>query len=263
MARRRVTAIIAAVLLAIFGTVIILAYVNSQTDRALEGQQVVEVLVAAEEIPAGTSVSELGDRVGTEPVPVALRPDSALRSLDQLDDSLVADANIQAGLPLVEGQFVQPSQAAAGSTDELGAGEQIIAVAVETQRAVGGRLARGDRVGVLISTGVESADQSGESSSDDGDATGQVLTNIEVVEVDGATIVDDAEAAADETLTVSLLVTTEQAERIVFGQEFGRLWLAKHGESAPVLDDDIRTAEDIFSGIPESSASGSSTTEDE
>ena len=58
MQNRRLTAVAVAGALAIVGALVLVFFVQSAEDRALEGEEVVEVLVVQEDIPAGTPVSE-------------------------------------------------------------------------------------------------------------------------------------------------------------------------------------------------------------
>ncbi len=55
--KRRVVTVALAIVLALVGTGLVLAYVNQANTRALAGQKAVTVLVAQQLIPAGTSAS--------------------------------------------------------------------------------------------------------------------------------------------------------------------------------------------------------------
>jgi pilus assembly protein CpaB len=57
---RRILAVVGALLLALVGTGAVFAYVNRADARAVEGQKAVTVLMAAKEIPAGTTATRRG-----------------------------------------------------------------------------------------------------------------------------------------------------------------------------------------------------------
>ena len=65
---RRIVAALAALLLLVVGTVVLLAYVNGADARALAGVRTVDVLVAAQAIPEGTAGDQLDGLVRTEAV---------------------------------------------------------------------------------------------------------------------------------------------------------------------------------------------------
>ena len=66
---RRLLAAFAALLLLVVGTAVLVAYVNGADSRALAGVRTVDVLVAEQPIPEGTSGDQLADLVRTEKVP--------------------------------------------------------------------------------------------------------------------------------------------------------------------------------------------------
>jgi pilus assembly protein CpaB len=113
------------------------------------------------------------------------------------------------------------------------AGLQEVSVLLEPQRAIGGRLAAGDNVGVVISLTFQ-----------DGRATTHsVVHDVLVTQVQGAPVPVESDAAGTETassgsvaptqsLMVTLAVTAAQAEAVVFGVEHGTLWLSLENEDA-------------------------------
>lgn len=265
MNRRRVLAILAAVVLALLGTFIILAYVSAADRRAQEGEQVVGVLQADSNIPVGTPASDLVDTASTVDIAAALLPEDAVGDVADLGDQ-VTTVRILAGQPLVERQFGAADDAAQGEQDaEVPQGREIVAVVLDAERAVGGRIAEDDTVGVVVS--IDAAD------TDDPDAepqpqTAMVLKEVRVVRVaDGATPAatqgeeGDAAAAgtaADGPVTVWLEVSSQEAETIVFGQVNGTVWLTAQPNGSQPLDRKLRNRDNIFTDIqPGSSSAGS------
>jgi pilus assembly protein CpaB len=251
MNRRRVVTIIAAILLTLFGMVVVIAYVNSAEGRAQENAELVSILVATEEIPAGTPAASLaGSRsVALRQVPQAVRAEDAVQDLDALGDQVTLE-RILANEPIVARHFGDPAEAQRPGSGQVEEGLEIITVALEPQRALGGEIAAGDLVGVIVS--LEDSGGSDEAATTDpttggGDeaTSGMVLAGVPVTGVSG---VDPEAGAPGDLIMVSLQVDEPDAERIAFGAEFGRLWLTRQAEGE-TTDTRTRSREDIFDGL--------------
>lgn len=253
MNRRRVLTIVTAILLTLFGTLVLIAYVRSAENRAQQGAELVNILVAAEEIPAGTSAAELSgsSRVAVRQVPQAIRAGDAVQpGFDGLADQVTLERILE-GEPIVTRQFGDEAEARRSTGGQAEAGQEIITVALEPQRALGGVIAEGDLVGVIVSiedsTGGSTADAT-ESGSDEKATSAMVLSGVPVTAVSGA---DPEVGGANDVIMVSLQVDEPAAERIAFGAEFGRLWLTRQGEGeAP--DRKTRRRENLFTRLNES-----------
>lgn len=252
MNRRRVVTIVAAIVLTLFGTIVLIAYVNSAERRAREGAQLVGILVAAAEIPQGTPAADLAGsaQVARQEVPADFLADDAVSDLADLGDQVTTQP-ILAGEPLVARQFADEGTAAGGS-GAIPEGREIISVALEPQRALGGEIAEGDLVGVIISIegdgasgGGEATDVAASDAEGSGGGTAMVLAGVPVTRVGGVNA-DTGETG--NAIMVSLEVDEPDAERIVYGAEFGRLWLTRQGEGE-TIDASRRTGDNIFSGL--------------
>jgi pilus assembly protein CpaB len=246
MTRRRLITIAAAVLLTLFGTVVILAYVNSAEQRAQQGQELTTVLVPIEEIEAGVPAAQLAERVTTEEIPAELRPEDAVSRLDELDDQVAAVALLP-GEPLRASRFQEPGQARGGQA-AIPEGLQVVSVALEPQRALGGRVQAGQTVGVMLSMDqaeIPSPDNPGESVLAES-ATGMVLNRVPVIEVSG---VDPETSEASSSIMVSLALDESDAERLIFGAEQGRIWLTQQTDDAPALQDQFRTRQNVLTDV--------------
>lgn len=246
MNRRRVLVIIVAALLALFGLFVIVAFVNSAERRALEGTQLVPVLVASAEIDANTPAAELGELVTTDEVPVRLRQEDAVRNLDNLAEQ-VTTSPIRAGEQIVRRQFGSAEEAQNTGSTDITEGMELVAISLEPQRAAGGRLAAGDLVSVIISVdGAEVQDETDTSETRTTDSTtGVVLSNVPVSAVSGGATAEGA-GGANNTIMVSLEVDGLDAERIVFGMEHGTVWLTQNGENVGRPDVQIRSPDNIY-----------------
>jgi pilus assembly protein CpaB len=248
MTRRRLITIGAALLLTLFGTVILIAYVNSAEQRAQQGQELTTVLVPTEQIEANVPAAELGERVTTREVPRDLRPEDAVGSLKDLGNRVTAVALLP-GEPLRTGRFQEPDQGLNPAAIELPEGMQIVSVALEPQRALGGRIEAGQVVGVMLSVDrAEVPAQEGVAQTAEADtATGMVLNRVQVMNVSGA--INEESGQADGAVMVSFALDESDAERLVFGAEHGRIWLTEQSEDAPPLQTQFRTRQNIFQDI--------------
>jgi pilus assembly protein CpaB len=242
---RRLLAALAALLLLVVGTAVLVAYVHGADNRALAGVRSVDVLVADELIPVGTPADELDGLVRTETVPAKSAVAGRVTDLDALAGR-VATVDLLPGEQLLVARFAQPDDLQSAGTVAVPAGLQEVSVLLEPQRAVGGRLAAGDTVGVVVSLTFE----------DGTSATHAVLHDVLVTQVQGAPApvetTDEPETASSGTpvpsssLMVTLAVSAAQAEAVVFGVEHGTLWLSLEPEGAQTDGTDIVTEGNIY-----------------
>lgn len=241
--RRRILAAVTAVVLLVAGAGVLVAYVNGADARALAGVRTVEVLVADAVIPEGTAAADLPALVSTVQVPARSAVTGRVDDLSLLAGR-VADVDLQPGEQLLAARFVRPDQRQAPGTVAVPDGLQEVSILLEPQRAVGGRLAAGDEVGVLISH-------------QEPKETHAVLHFVLVTQIQGA----PASAAADETtqtasagtapaptgsLMITLAVTAAQAEAVVWGVEHGTVWLSLEPEGADTGGTELLTPGNIY-----------------
>ena len=242
---RRLLAALAALLLLVVGTAVVVAYVHGADNRALAGVRSVDVLVADELIPEGTPADEISGMVRTETVPAKSAVAGRVTDLDALTGR-VATVDPLPGEQLLVARFAQPDDLQSAGTVAVPAGLQEVSVLLEPQRAVGGRLAAGDTVGVVVSLTFE----------DGTSATHAVLHDVLVTQVQGAPApvesTEEPETASSGTpapsgsLMITFAVSAAQAEAVVFGVEHGSLWLSLEPEGAQTGGTDIVTQGNIY-----------------
>jgi len=242
---RRLLAALAALLLLVVGTAVLVAYVHGADNRALAGVRSVDVLVADELIPEGTPADDISGMVRTETVPAKSAVAGRVTDLDALTGR-VATVDLLPGEQLLVARFAQPDDLQSAGTVAVPAGLQEVSVLLEPQRAVGGRLAAGDTVGVVVSLTFE----------DGTSATHAVLHDVLVTQVQGAPApvesTDEPETASSGTpaplgsLMITFAVSAAQAEAVVFGVEHGTLWLSLEPEGAETGGTDIVTQGNIY-----------------
>jgi pilus assembly protein CpaB len=240
---RRLLAALAALLLLAVGTVVLLAYVRGADARALAGVRTVTVLVADELIPEGTTAKQLADLVRTDTVPAKTAVDGRVTDLEALAGK-VATVDLLPGEQLLASRFARPDDLQAPGTVEVPDGLQEVSILLEPQRAIGGRLAAGDTVGVFVSLEGESA-------------THMVLHHVLVTQVQGAPAPADPASADPDTasagaaapaasLMITLAVTAAKAEAVVFGIEHGTVWLSLEPEGADTSGTEVITPDNIY-----------------
>lgn len=218
---RRWTTPIIAVTVALVGTVVLARYVQTAESRALAGEELVPVLVVAGDVSAGTAAADMADLVRREQVPRKLVPSGAVRSLDELGER-VALVDLVVGEPLTSHRFAT-SDAVPVVVDP---GLLEVSLSLAPDRAAGGQATAGGRVGVLASfpgDGVE------------GPRTELVLDDVLVLRAGGAAETGDGVMGGSTTtpladtsrpILVTLALTADDAETLVYAVEHGTIWLA-------------------------------------
>jgi len=240
---RRLAALIAAIALAVVGTVAIVAWVNGAEDRALEGETVVNVLVVKEEVPAGTPAEDLGDRVKLERVTEKVKAEGAVTTVTALRGK-VASATLVPGEQVVEQRFVEASAFQARGTQTVAVPEGLLqtTISVDPERAIGGLLTPGAKVALSLSfdQGVPTSDATGttiDPAAGGGVKTTHVtLRNVLVTNVQSnaefeTTSEDDEEdqvfgEAPEQGFLVTVALSDVDTERLVFAAEWGKVWIS-------------------------------------
>jgi pilus assembly protein CpaB len=254
--RRRVTGIVAALVLASLGTVLLVVYVQSARDEAVAGERMVDVLVVSDAIDKGTEVADMEGSVDAKQVPAKVRADGAVDDLADLDDELVAAVDLVPGEQLVATRFVTRQQAARGDVPE---GLQEVTVPLEPARALGGRIAAGDTVGVFLSF---DPFEIGNTGTKTGNSTHLELHKVTVTRVqldDSASGIGSDDGSEDEgtegtadapagTFLVTLAVDAPSAERVVFAAEHGFVWLSNEPLEAEEGGTSVVTRGNVYEG---------------
>ena len=272
--RRRIVALVAALLLAGIGTFVLIGFVQSAEDRANAGQELVTVYVVQLDIEQGTAGSEVGEHIIAEERPVSTRPVNAITDPASLV-GLVANADLFVGEVLVDSRWVPPSEADLRRDDlptrrvETPIGHLEIPIRFATEQALGGIIDAGDTVAVIASfdayalQGAEVIEVDGDfialpESADTEDevevqATHIILHHALVVEVQAdanptfSSEEGEAVLAPRTGFIVTFALEPGDVERLVFAAQYGQLWLANQtsDDTGPT---NIVTIDDIFSG---------------
>lgn len=282
--KKRIVGFAVALLLALVGTTLLVAYVKGAEDRALAGEEVVEVYVVGRTIEKGTHADDIEGNLDTELVPRKVLVDGAVADLEDID-GLVAAVDLLPGEQLTHQRFVEPSAVRTYARAERApAGMLEVTLSLEPERVVGGSIVPGDTVAIVAS--FEPFDISGVTLPENfdvsltkeeldelekiyfidgkllsGDEVGNTthilehkvfVTHMQEEEKPRETVDEDGEVVLGTSLapTGNLLVTVAvdapTVERIVFTQEFGTIWLAAEPTDASEEDTKLVTRSNIF-----------------
>ena len=257
MKKKRLS-LIAAVALVAIGTVALVTYVGKAEDRALAGEELVDVLVLDADVPAGTSATELQQFVRIESVPTKVQAAGALAGIADAD-GMVVPVDLVQGEELTQSRLVsaealnaiQARVGRGGGTVSVPEGLLEITIPLDAVRTVGGTVRPGDLVGVIASfTGLQSDDAAVAGK----DTSGFLLHKVLVTNVQGTPVADPTRTATAEdraptpggSLFVTLAVDAPSAERIVFASSYGDLWLAVEPADAGESGTGIQTTDRIY-----------------
>jgi pilus assembly protein CpaB len=242
---------------AVFG---VITYINSVRASYEEGVEEVEVLVAAQNIPKEVAVEDLipAGVVEIKGIPKVYLAEGVLTSLDEFEGYVVA-APINAGEQITTTKFIRPEEIGLAFIVPDG----MIAVSIPFNEIIGvsNLINVGDRVNIIATffpeegLSMESLQAAEEGQMEEEvagtgtegvlegvkqDTTKTLLWNIEVLYI-GTRITttdetagtggifggqQDTSAGSMEINTVTLAVTPEDSERLIFSEEVGSVWLA-------------------------------------
>lgn len=230
--QRRVIAAVAAVVLAGIGAVLLYTYVSTADARAMASMKTTDVLVATKAIPAGTSGADLTPFVELKQLPkVAVGP-NALTNTSSVTE-LVTASDVQAGEQLLLSRFAEPNVTSTGEVDAPSDLQQFT-VQLGPQRVIGTNLKPGDKVALFIS--IEENQVA---------LTKLAFRDVLVTRIQGAPSTDDqANAAPSSEVLVTLAVSPKDSAQIVWGAEFGKLYLAlepKDGDHSATMIVKVKT----------------------
>ena len=227
--KSRLIAGVAALVAAIIGAVLVISYANGADNRAMAGMKPVEVLVVTKPVAQGTAADQLANSVELRSLPADAVAPTVLPSLDGTTGKVTTTA-LSPGEQLVSGRLASPEALVRPGTVPVPPGLQEVSFQLDSTRAVGGHLHAGDTVGIFVTfdKGAVPAAQGPES-------TDLTFHKVLLTAVDGAASSgsgSDASKPAAATLTLTVAVTDVQATKIVFANEFGKIWLSKEPKDA-------------------------------
>lgn len=218
----RIITAAAAVVLAMLAAVLVYQYLNKADERAADKVEQVEVFVATQSIPKGTSIEDAVNNGLIEPRDFTRKdvPPSAVSSTDGLEGSIAA-SDIAEGQVVVASSFASPSTVS-GRAGEIDDGKQAISIQVDPERGVANWIEPADQINVIVT--FEYADLTAPDKAPL-TTTAFLLPGIEVIGV-GSTTVSTTTPEGEQTTTenaglLTLQVTARQAEQLAHAKSNG------------------------------------------
>jgi len=255
-----------AALLAVLATLALRIYVNAQISSATGGDMI-EVLLAAEDLPPGTEITK--QQILTREIPAAyVHPKTVLAEQQAFVLGQKALEDMEQGEALLWSNLVMSSRSEL--TDKLGFGERAMTIAVDKFSSQAGQIRPGDRVDVL-----SSLDIPGEDLGSDSSEIRLLLQNITILAIDGSIAssptAGDAGGGSDSPVanltrgasgavsaggptSATLKLTAEQARHLAYAEEHGRVMLLLRNPNDVIAEAPAAvTLSDLRSHIPPSS----------
>lgn len=151
MGTRRTSMVIAAVVLGMIASFTLYRHLQGIEDQVYGDANPVEVVVAAVDVPKGTTGEQaIAGGLATKMMPAEFRPASAITTIESVRGK-VANLDLPAGTVVVENAFVPPTQAVVNTNAQLiPEGMVAISIAVDRVRGVAGLIRPGDRVNLIV-----------------------------------------------------------------------------------------------------------------
>lgn len=234
--KRRVLTIALALVLAIAGTGLVLAYVKGANARAVAGLKAVTVLVAQREIPAGTTANAAWQDglLRGETLPAQSVSPGAVSSITADLGSLVMSSEIMPGQVLLRVMLVRAAQTSGGLA--IPAGMVAVTVPLCLPQAVAGYVQAGSQVAIFDTVSSQpmnpqqSCSQLGQVRQ--AQASGQtrmLLPKVQVLALGTGTSGGSGTGASSQaqgSVLVTLAVDQADAERVIQVAETGLPYLA-------------------------------------
>jgi pilus assembly protein CpaB len=234
MYTRSRTIIAAGVAAALLGALLVMAYARSAGQSS--GGPSTSALVATKDYPAGTQWEDVSKGLASRSVPADLRPSTAVTAKDALNGRRSVRA-IAKGEVVTSTQFGTGESAPAGGL-EIPAGHNALSISMPVPQGVGRYPQSGDLVNMYVTFKRQ------------GDGTGArtitklLLSNVQVLSTRAAGSTERSTTASDVLLTLAL--TPQQSERVVFSKENGSLWFALVHSGDKKASTSGRTFEDVL-----------------
>jgi pilus assembly protein CpaB len=231
---------IAALVVAIIGTVMLVFYVQGADKRALANTETEDVYVVQKDIPAGTDASKFGDSIIKKAVPKSALAADSVANLSDLG-SKVSSIEFKPGEQLLASRMVEPASLLGRGRAKVPTGLQEVTLKLPIERVVGGVLQAGDTVGVLLSF---EAEENTNVPSQTQLTFHKVLVTAVQLSNGTTTETEQSEGSEGGALSakkaantgggylVTLARPSADIERLVFASEFGTIYLSKEPSEA-------------------------------
>jgi pilus assembly protein CpaB len=239
---RRLALLLAAVLVAALGTTLVFAYVKKADDRAIADQRPVTVLIAKATIAAGTRVIDAANSGAfqSKELPQSAVAPGALSSTEPIKDQ-VALGTIFPGQQLLSGMF--GATAATTASIAIPPGQIAASFSFGDPQRVAGFVQPGSEIVVFLTSSLDNSVSS----------TRVLLPKVTVIAVGPTTITPPANPAqanpeALPRAMLTLALTQAQAQKLIFAQGNGTLYLGLLNDKSVIRPGSGANARNVFSG---------------
>lgn len=261
MMRWRVIVALVALVAAVAGALGVLRYARGADERAVAEQRTSAVLIVTQTVLAGTPVEELPVR--TALLPAIAVPANAIATLDGLAGR-VASVDLVAGEVLLESRLVAGEEFGVRTPIEVPLGTQLFTFPVGTERALGGRLAPGDRIAVYASFSDSPLTPATTAPADDdedvavttgtrgGSVAKLLIPSLLIIDVQATDPIPavDAEGtsslAPEGALLLTVAADVATIERLMFVLEFGAFRVARLEDGSSLEGSRLRTPVNVY-----------------
>ena len=239
MGNRRMLILVIAVALAGLTAFLTFNYANSADERAFKGAELVSAFMVKKDIPKGFPGEKALDEgyIARESMPRKFFPAKAITNAQSLRGQ-VALAGLSAGVPVVDGNFVEPRVAQESFAQRLGKDQQAVTLSVSDVQAVARLVVPGDHVNLMITMDKEGGPAApGAPAGASGKETRFVIQNVQVLAVGNTTSLQPGEAVGEpQALQAGVAKTADSglmtfavpaidAERVVHASQVGSIHL--------------------------------------
>jgi pilus assembly protein CpaB len=237
---RRLALLIAAVLVAAIGTGLVFAYVKKADDRAIADQKPVSVLVAKVAIAPGTRVIDAANAGSfqSQELPQSAVVPGALSTVDPVKDQIVT-STIFPGQQLLAAMF--GATAASNASIPIPPGQIAVSFSFGDPQRVAGFVQPGSNVVIFLTSALSGGTTS----------TRVLLPKVTVIAVGPTTITPPADPAqanpeAQPRAMLTLALTQTQAERLIFAQGSGSMYLGLLNDKSQIRPGSGVGAKNLF-----------------
>lgn len=202
-----------AIILATIGSLILASYFNALQAKIEGDAEPVAVFVAKTAIPAGTGSGELLLRLEKQNIPRKFIAADAISNEAEVKNATLVIA-LSAGEQLTKNNLRR--DAVSEISYRLTADKVAISIAVDEVVGVAGHVKAGDRVALIAAF---SPGPGG------GDVSQVLLKDVEVLASAASDLKEGKLAASGAKKTLTLAVLPQEAEKIVFAAEKGKIWV--------------------------------------
>lgn len=226
---------IAALVLVIVGSFMLINYVSDADRRAQAELVPTDVVVVKQSVPAGTKSEDLGAFVELKSVPGGTLAPDAVSSLSAVT-GLVTSVELEPGEQLLSSRLVNPTELITPGSVPVPEGLQEVTVLLPPEAVVGGNLRAGDLVGIYVTIA------GGNPDAPEAVATQPIFDQVLVTSIQQAppaettSTPEGTSAVPGGAAFVTFARNSVDASKIIHSAGNGTIWLTKQSPTTPASE---------------------------